>query len=387
MNRLLDRLARPSIVILGRAWPAYRVCGVVGFVLALLLGEALALRRGLSPSVMAALVVASVMSFFTVAHATLLLLRHERLVYYHHQIAIIASSTLLLCLARLPVRACLDVVVLCLGLFLACGRLGCLMVGCCHGRPHRFGVCYRAEHAALGFPRIYVGVRLFPTQLIESLGVLAIVAVGVALVWRGAPAGAAFCWYIVAYGVGRYVIEPARGDAGRAHLGGFSEAQWLSVALVGALALLERAGLLAFNRWHVIAAAALIAGTITISLARQLGRGALHRLRQPRHMMEIVAAAALEGTRAGTPEPGAVELLMTCTTLGIQISSGIVEDASGRIHHYAISQQHGLMKADAARAVAQMILQVRHPAAASELIGGNRGVFHLLVRTAVACAS
>ena len=58
----------------------------------------------------------------------------------------IAVATVLLSLLDAPVLSYLDVTVLSLGLFLAWGRLGCLMAGCCHGRPQNWGVRYKGRN-------------------------------------------------------------------------------------------------------------------------------------------------------------------------------------------------------------------------------------------------
>ena len=106
------------------------------------------------------------------------------------------------------------------------------MVGCCHGRPHRWGVCYREEHAAVGFTPYFVGVRLFPIQAVESLWVFCIVTTGVTFVLNGRPAGAALAWYVVTYDLGRFCFEFLRGDPDRPYLWGFSQPQWISLLLM-----------------------------------------------------------------------------------------------------------------------------------------------------------
>src|SRR5439155_22019386 len=97
---------------------------------------------------------------------------------YHHEIDVMINAALLLWLLGQPLLPYLDLTILGIGMFLACGRVGCLMVGCCHGRPHSWGVRYKQEHADAGFAPYYVGVRLFPIQAVESLWVLSIVIVG-----------------------------------------------------------------------------------------------------------------------------------------------------------------------------------------------------------------
>ena len=85
----------------------------------------------------------------------------------------------------------LDVTALGLGVFLTCGRCGCLMVGCCHGKPFRWGVRYGEAHAREGFPAVYVGARLFPVQALEAVIVAAVVSACAVAIVLGAPAGTA----------------------------------------------------------------------------------------------------------------------------------------------------------------------------------------------------
>jgi hypothetical protein len=136
---------------------------------------------GLSPLVLVWLVLTAVLTFLALAMVTKIITGEENLIYYHHEIAVMVVAACLLNLLYQPVLPYLDITILGLGTFLAFGRVGCLMVGCCHGRPHGRGVCYRAEHAAAGFTPYLVGVRLFPIQAVESVWVFSIVVVGVCL--------------------------------------------------------------------------------------------------------------------------------------------------------------------------------------------------------------
>src|SRR5205814_352454 len=149
-----------------------------------------------------------------------------------------------------PVLPYLDVTILGIGAFLACGRVGCLMVGCCHGRPSAWGICYRDEHVGEGFAPYLIGVRLFPIQAIESLWVLLVVIVGAMFVLEGRPPGTALAWLTIAYGAARFGFEFARGGADRPYTLGFSQAQWLSLWLMLALIAAEVAGRIAFAAWH-----------------------------------------------------------------------------------------------------------------------------------------
>ena len=124
--------------------------------------------------------------------ATKIVTGRESLVYYHHEVAILSVSAGLLTSVGLPVLPYLDVTALGLGVFLVCGRCGCLMVGCCHGKPFRWGLRYSEAHAREGFPAAcYVGARLFPVQALEALVVGTIVSACAIAVLRGAAPGTA----------------------------------------------------------------------------------------------------------------------------------------------------------------------------------------------------
>lgn len=284
-NQRLDHIVRPTIEWRSRSLSAFQVCGVTGLALAILLAMGLVSARGLSPWVMAALVGVAVGAFFVVAFATKIVRGEEQLVYYHHEIAVMSMAAAALWLLGQPVLAYLDATILGVGLFLACGRVGCFMVGCCHGRPHRWGVCYGHDHARAGFPGYLVGVRLFPIQLVETLLALTIVAVGSAMVLRGQPAGAALAWYIVAYDVGRFCLEFQRGDADRPYYRGFSEAQWISLGLTWAVVVAGAAGVLPAASWHVAAA---------VALTGLLAAAALKRRRDQRQAAHPSLAASHE---------------------------------------------------------------------------------------------
>lgn len=368
LNRGLDRLVRPTVHLRRRALPTFQVCGYTGLALAIVLAMTLVIHRGLSPWVMAAVVLAAVGTFFALAFATKTVVGEEVLVYYHHEIAVLSAAALLLWVLRQPVFAYLDATLLGVGLFLVCGRIGCLMVGCCHGRPHRWGVCYQDEHAQAGFTPYYVGVRLFPIQLVESLWVLAVVIVGSALVWRGAAPGVAFAWYIIAYDVGRFLFEFVRGDAGRPYRFGFSEAQWISLALTWLVVLGGALGLLPTQGWHLAAAAGLTLGMIAVAWQRRGTMG--HRLLAPQHVREVA-----EGLQSPNNE-----VVLTRTSLGIQISRGVIPSEGATTYHYAFSAPAGELTTEAVRALAGLLLQLQPQANGSELVRSERGIYHLLLR-------
>jgi hypothetical protein len=389
LNRQLDKLVRPEMRLLRRSRPAFQVCGYTGLALAVLVALTLTTRLGLSLLMMVALVLAAVLTFFGLVMATKIITGEERIIYYHHEIAVMAVAAILLWLLRQPILPYLDVMIMGVGAFLVCGRVGCLMVGCCHGRPHRLGVCYREEHADAGFTPYFVGVRLFPVQAVESLWVFCLVTTGVTFVLNGHPHGAALAWYVVTYDLGRFCFEFLRGDPDRSYLWGFSQPQWISLLLMLSVVWAEMAGVLPFHSWHVAATACLALAMIAVGVARRFSKTARRRLLHPRHVKEVAEAMALATIPAAeTKAPGrwtvlpranSIPVHIGCTSLGVQISGGKVGGAAGDTYHYTLSCRDGGMTEETARTLAELILQLRRAIGAGEFVKGNRNVFHLLI--------
>ncbi len=115
----------------------------------------------------------------------------------------------------------------------AVGRLGCLMAGCCYGRPAdlpwavRFTSAYAAD--TVGVP---LDVPLHPTQLYEAGAELLIFVFVLATEGRGrAYPGRTFWTYVLLYATARFVIEFFRGDP-RGTVGPWSTSQLVSMGLV-----------------------------------------------------------------------------------------------------------------------------------------------------------
>lgn len=367
-----DQLLRPQVRLLRRAIPAFQLCGYAGLAVAIALTQGLVLATGLTTWVMAVLSLAAMGVFLALAMLTKIIFGEEVLVYYHHEIAVLLATTAVLWALGQPVLRYLDLVMLGVGAFLVCGRLGCLMAGCCHGRPHRWGVCYGPEHVAFGFDPHLAGVRLLPTQLFEAGWVACIVAVGVTMVLAAQPAGSALAWYIVAYDLERFGLEFLRGD-GRPYLLGFSEAQWISLGLLLAVVAAEGLGLLPWHWWHAGAALGMV-GAMLLVLWRRRG-SQRHRLLAPKHIAELAAALHQAAPQVHNP------IAVATTSQGFQISASQLSSEHGQRQHYALSQPGvGLADGDA-RAVAELIMRLRHPHDQHKLLKGNHGVFHLLVQS------
>ena len=116
----------------------------------------------------------------------------------------------------------------------AFGRIGCFFAGCCYGMECEtpISVVFPSGGAAPA------GIPLLPTQLMESAFLFLLCAF---LVWRltkKKPFGTVSGWYMVLYGVWRFVIEFFRSDE-RGAVGALSTSQFISLfVFAGGVALL-----------------------------------------------------------------------------------------------------------------------------------------------------
>ncbi|WP_127500892.1 prolipoprotein diacylglyceryl transferase family protein [Actinoplanes solisilvae] len=265
INDRLDRLPRDTIHLTGTESPAFRAIGVAGFhaALATMLGGAL--LRGLPLTVAVVVALTAAVSFFAWALPRRLLTGRESLVLLEHVWFTGACVLAALSLLGEPWLPWLDVLAVALAVFLAAGRVGCAVAGCCHGHPAGVGIRYPDGHPE---PRV-AGRRLFPVQLLECAGLLTIAVTGTAALPFAAP-GAILVWALAAYAILRFGTEALRGDP-RPHVLGVPVARFaaglqLAAALiidtlrspaphdwqpaVLTVAALAAAGLLGLPRYH-----------------------------------------------------------------------------------------------------------------------------------------
>lgn len=119
----------------------------------------------------------------------------------------------------------------------ACGRVGCLMAGCCHGRVTDawYGIYM---HGGEGYTK-YV-----PVQLFEALFLFTLFAVFVILVLKKKSCNLPL--YMIGYGAWRFFIEYARADErGQTIVSFLSPSQLIAILMI-----LGGVGLFVFERYY-----------------------------------------------------------------------------------------------------------------------------------------
>lgn len=376
VNKYITPRLSPWIVLLGARLSAYQVFGYLGFFSALSLGFLLAALLNLSPTVVGLIAIAQVVVFFLLAWLTKLVRGNEQLVLLRQIIAGGMAAQMVLHLVKGPTLPYLDIVVVSIALFIAIGRVGCLMAGCCHGRPCRHGISYGKKHLRNGFVPFYANVGLFPTQLIESLVAFLLALVGSSLIVHGVVPGYVSAYVIIGYAGARFVLEFWRGDCTRLFGLGFSEAQWTALLLTGAVVLAEVSGLFPFNWWHALVFATLAGIFIFLFAANANGIPNPTSIVQAPHLQEMAqflyspTKNSLGKKAFSSSEQGSVTMCVTAQ--GIQISKSHVRESDKEIVCYAISCGKTRLSSRLLRVLSEMISIIKHQDAGQNLVL-NRG--------------
>jgi phosphatidylglycerol:prolipoprotein diacylglycerol transferase len=154
-------------------------------------------------------------------------------VFYGGLIGALVVAILLVRRYRLPLWTTADLFAPGIALGHVIGRFGCLLAGCCYGRPtdRPWGVTFTDPVAAanVGTP---LGDPLHPTQLYDAGAELLILLFLLATERRGRPfPGRTFWGYMALYGVSRFIVEIYRGDP-RGVVMGLATSQFVSVLIV-----------------------------------------------------------------------------------------------------------------------------------------------------------
>jgi len=150
------------------------------------------------------------------------------LVFYGGLIGAILSSLIYIRLRRLPVWKFGDALAPSIALGYFVGRFGCLMNGCCYGRP-------TSIPWAIHFPHDHPtgGVGVHPVQLYDAVLNLGFYGLLVWLHRHKKFDGQVFAGYLIGYALLRSFVETFRGDYPVHYLGGVATpAQLVSVAIL-----------------------------------------------------------------------------------------------------------------------------------------------------------
>lgn len=333
MNQILDTLPRTRFGAHAREVPAFRTCGVAGFHAAVAVALAGGLLSGRSLALVAVLCLVCALSFFAYTYLRRAVTGHEKLVLLEHVWFAEACAAAVLWAMGEPVGGYLDVVAPAMAVFLAGGRTGCLLVGCCHGHPSSLGVVYGEAHVEDGFPRELVGVRLFPVQALEAAGLLVIGFTGLAaLPW--APPGRVFAWFLAAYAVLRFGTEGLRGDP-RPHWLGLSVPRWMSLAELGIALWITRA---AGPPQRDLALLALLLAGLAAALAARRYFDPRPRLVSPAHLGEV-RGVVLGG--AGGNGSDAARVALHTTSLGVAVGVSAADPDDRSVLHVSVALPEG----------------------------------------------
>lgn len=353
----------------------------MGLLLGAPLAIELAFQRGLSLWIELLLIAVAVSMLLLVPLTVKVFTGKEGFVFYRDVICIFAAVSAVLHWLHRPVLAYLDITIAAAGVFHACGRIGCLLSSCCHGRPSRWGIRYGQAHVDMGFTPQLIGVRLFPIQAVESFFILCLSIMATIFILGKNPPGMAFAFYVSGYAFVRFWTELARGDLDRPYLFGFSQAQWISVLLAFGVASAGYLGVLPASRWHLAVAADLVLSVGMITTWRRLERTRSFELLRPHHLLELADGLrhlALCFHKDNHEHKNRIDVLET--SLGFRISAGEIARESTRIRHYSLSRSTSPLDFRTARILANEISLLEHSPRPFKLIPGRRGIFHLLIR-------
>ena len=380
---MIVRCPGPHVHVGGRAISWFHLTGLAGAgasISVFLIGAHI---RSLAAWPLLPLTAMAIVIFLGIAMVTKVVTGEERLTYYHNELVILGGGALFLHAVHQPVLAYLDLVAVAISAFLVCGRVGCCLVGCCHGRPGHHGLVYGAAHVDAGFPASYAGVPLVPVQLLEAATAATIVIVTLRIMAAGAPDGAALAVTFIGYGAARFALEFVRGDV-RPARAGLAEAQWTSAVIAALVLTAVLGGASGVPSGAIVVAATVIAAAAVRVMTHRGVRRLRRQLRAPRHVEALLAF--IKGDATADREV-CHPLRIVTTSLGVIVSADPVTvsaDAVGHDRHWAISWPGYGLDEDDGNWLANLIATTVGDWCQTRVILGNGVVHVVLSRTSAA---
>ncbi|MGH8765008.1 MAG: prolipoprotein diacylglyceryl transferase, partial [Burkholderiales bacterium] len=139
--------------------------------------------------------------------------------------------------AGLPLGEMFDIATVCTGLIHGCGKIGCLLAGCCYGLPSSPGwwtITFTHPDAA-AHP---LNEPLYATQVYDAALIFGSLVLVLWIKRRGWLAGRLFLVYAMLYSAGRFFTEQYRGDIERGFVlnGLLSHSQAIAIGVILACA-------------------------------------------------------------------------------------------------------------------------------------------------------
>lgn len=158
---------------------------------------------------------------------------HGGLVYYGGLIGGIIAGSLYILWKRMPLWKVADIMAPSIALGSFFGRAGCLLNGCCYGRPTDlpWAITFTnpLAHELSNTP---LNVPLHPTQIYDGLLNLALYCFLAWLYRHKKFDGQIIATYLICYAITRSIVECFRGDYSDLHYHlGLTPAQWVSVPI------------------------------------------------------------------------------------------------------------------------------------------------------------
>lgn len=247
--------------------PGYGFMIGIGFIVALLVGEYRAKKKGLNQESIIDMAIIAILCGFLGAKLLYVIVNFQEFieapgsvlgragfVVYGGIIAGVLCCLLYCHIKKLSFLQYFDLIIPEVAIAQGFGRIGCFLAGCCYGRQtdSAFGVIFPEGSLAPA------GVKLIPTQLISAAGdiLFAVILIVISdVVFKsvvygnsrndaessektasrskkfGHVAGDIGCLYLWMYGVGRFLIEFLRDDY-RGAVGALSTSQFISLFIV-----------------------------------------------------------------------------------------------------------------------------------------------------------